>query len=71
MKTESNQSLHLTSQQKIKQIEEELKDLKHKLEKYHLTKSSEQDYEIKSHIIEKQNELIELLIEHANKTLGK
>lgn len=52
---------------KIKQIEEEIKELREQLKKPHLTKSVEQDYDIKSHIIEKQNEMIELLIKEVNK----
>jgi len=50
----------------IKLLEEELKQLRLELQsKNHLTSSSEADYDIKSHIINKQNELIELLIKHA------
>lgn len=50
----------------IKQLEEEIKQLKLELKsKKHLTLSSESDYDIKSHIIDKQNEMIELLIKHA------
>lgn len=55
---------------KIKQIEEEIKELKYQLKKPHLTKDSEQDYDIKSRIIDKQNEMIELLTEQANKGKG-
>jgi len=52
---------------KMKQLEEEIKELKSQLKKPHLTKDSEGDYDIKSHIIDKQTEIIELLTEMANK----
>jgi hypothetical protein len=52
---------------KIKQIENEIKALKEGLKKPHLTKDSEGDYDIKSHIIDMQTEMIELLTELANK----
>ncbi|HTA26467.1 MAG TPA: hypothetical protein VK809_01670 [Bacteroidia bacterium] len=47
---------------KIKQIQEEIAVLKEKMKKPHLTKDAEQDYDIKSLIIDKQAEIIELLI---------
>lgn len=51
------------SNSKIKQLEKEIKDLKDALStKPHLIKDAEGDYDIKSHIIDKQNEMIELLI---------
>lgn len=50
------------SNPQIRQLEEEIKELRMQLKKPHLTKSSEQDYDIKSHIIDKQNEMIELLM---------
>lgn len=50
----------------IKQLEEEIQQLKLELKaKNHLTASSEQDFDLKSHIINKQNEIIELLIKMA------
>jgi hypothetical protein len=52
---------------KIQDIEEELNQLKIKLAEYHLIKSSEQDYDLKSQIIDKQNQIIELLIEQSKK----
>jgi hypothetical protein len=58
---------HHESSSKIKQIEEEIKELKEKLKKPHLTHSNEQDYDIKSHIIDKQNEMIELLMQQSKK----
>lgn len=55
----------------IKQLEEEIKQLKLELKaKNHLTLSSESDYDLKSHIIEKQNEIIELLMKQAAEKLG-
>ena len=51
----------------ISKIEEELKQLRLELKaKNHLTQSSEADYDLKSQIIDKQNEMIELLIKLAN-----
>ncbi len=46
---------------KIKQIQEDIAVLKEELKKPHLTKDAEQDYDIKSLIIDKQAEIIELL----------
>jgi len=57
----------MTTYSKIKQIEAEIAALKENLKKPHLTKDSEGDYDIKSQIIDKQNEMIELLTEQANK----
>jgi hypothetical protein len=51
-----------TLSSQIKQLEEEINELKIHLEKYHFTKSPEQDFDVKTRIIEKQNEMIELLI---------
>lgn len=56
-----------TSSSKIKQLESEINELKENLKKPHLTKDSEGDYDIKSQIIDKQNTMIELLYELANK----
>ena len=61
MKTGVEKTL-TTAQQQIKQIQEEIKSLKLELLKPHFTKSAEQDYDIKSEIIEKQNQMIELLV---------
>ncbi len=47
---------------KIKEIQQEIAVLKEELKKPHLTKDAEQDYDIKSLIIDKQAEIIELLI---------
>jgi hypothetical protein len=49
----------------LKQLEEEIKMLRTELKKIHFAKSSEQDYDIKSQIIDKQNEMIELLIKQS------
>jgi hypothetical protein len=56
---------------RIKQLEEEIDELKIHLQKYHLIETPEQDFDIKSLIINKQNEMIELLIKQRdeNKTL--
>lgn len=66
MTTPSNKPL--SSQ--IKLLEEEIKDLRNQLKTPHLTKSNEQDYDIKSHIIDKQNEMIELLMQQTEKKAG-
>jgi hypothetical protein len=51
----------------IKQLEDEIKQLKLELKaKNHLISSSEQDYDLKSHIIDKQNAIIELLIKQSS-----
>ena len=60
-----------TLSSKIKQLEEEIKDLKVQLKKPHLIKSNEHDYDIKSHIIDKQNEMIELLMLQAAKRANR
>jgi hypothetical protein len=52
----------MESSLKIKQLEEEIETLREELKKLHFAKSSEQDYDIKSKIIDKQNEMIEMLI---------
>ena len=50
----------------IKQLEEEIHQLKLELKaKSHLTMSSESDLDIKTHIIDKQNQMIELLIKQS------
>jgi hypothetical protein len=56
-----------TPSSRIKQLESEINELKDSLKKPHLTKDLEGDYEIKSRIIDKQNEMIKLLTEQANK----
>lgn len=55
-----------SSNPNIKQLEEEIKELRYQLKKPHLTKDSEGDYDIKSRIIDKQNELIDLLMQQTN-----
>lgn len=62
MKTQAAKASSLTLQQQIKLIEGEIKKLKKQLLKPHFMKDAEQDYDIKSHIIDKQNEIIELYI---------
>jgi len=57
----------MESHSRIKQLQQEIKELKESLSKPHLTKNSEQDYTIKSQIIDKQNEMIELLYNLVNK----
>ena len=64
MKTQIKESEAVIKRQ-IKQISEEIETLKLQLLKPHFTKSAEQDYDIKSQIIEKQNRMIELLMEQA------
>jgi hypothetical protein len=56
----------MTMPSKINELQEEINGLKEELKKPHLTKNSEQDYAIKSKIIDKQNEIIELLYLHIN-----
>jgi hypothetical protein len=51
-----------TFQDDIKELEDEIEQLKIKLTRAHFVRSNEQDYDIKSKIIEKQNKLIEILI---------
>ena len=46
----------------IQQMEEDIKTLKEELKKPHLIRDAEQNYGIQSRIIDKQNEMIELLI---------
>ncbi len=58
MKTTSKQA----SSSRMKQLERDIEGLKKEMLKPHLAKSEEQDYEIKSRIIDKQNQMIELLI---------
>ncbi len=67
MKTDSKKIAPPTIEQQITQIEGEISDLKMKLQEPHLAKSVEQDYDIKSRIIDKQNEMIELLIKLSKK----
>ena len=62
MKTQSKKPALAKWQLLIREKEEEIKSLKKQMEKPHFIKSSEQDYDIKSHIIDKQNEIIELFI---------
>jgi hypothetical protein len=55
-----------TLKEQISQLEEEIDDLKMQLLKPHLlAKSPEQDLEVKSKIIDKQTEMIELLIKQS------
>jgi hypothetical protein len=62
MKTRTKEPASPASEQIIKQMEAEIKALKKELSnRLHLTKSAEQDYDIKSRIIEKQNILIEMM----------
>ncbi|HTB31515.1 MAG TPA: hypothetical protein VK808_05790 [Bacteroidia bacterium] len=49
---------------KIKVLNEDINKLKEELKYPHLTKDAEQDYDIKSRIIDKQAAIIELLNEH-------
>lgn len=51
-----------TFQDDIKELEDEIEQLKIKLTRAHFVRSNEQDYDIKSKIIEKQNKLIKILI---------
>ena len=62
MKTQEKKQTPLQLQQQIKQLETEIKILKKQLLKSHFVKNAEQDYDIKSHIIDKQNQIIELYI---------
>lgn len=55
----------------IKQMEEEIRVLKEELKKPHLTRDAEQDYDIKSRIIDKQNEMIELLLKQRDEKLSQ
>ncbi len=71
MKTQTKKASSLTIQQQIKQIEGEIKKLKKQLLKPHFAKNAEQDYDIKSHIIDKQNEIIEMYITLSKKDIRK
>jgi|GEM_PF-3462314 len=71
MKTQLKKASSLTLQQQIKQIEGEIIKLKKQLLKPHLTRSAEQDYNIKSQIIDKQNEIIELYIKLSKQVIKK
>ena len=65
MTTTSNHHQHSTEVQKL---EEEIETLREELKRLHFSKSAEQDYDIKSRIIDKQTEMIDLLIkERANR----
>jgi hypothetical protein len=68
MKKKSVQVMSLTMEQQLKNFDNEINELRALLPEQHLTKSDEHDYDIKSQIIQKQNQMIELLI---NKTKGK
>ena len=57
-----NTSSNNPSSSRIKELEEDINALKEELKKPHFTKSSEQDMDIKSRIIDTQNEMIELLL---------
>ena len=50
------------SSSKIAQLEKDIAGLKTEMNKVHFAKSQEQDYDIKSRIIDKQNQMIALLI---------
>ncbi len=68
MASPTKKSTTLALEQQIKHIEKDIKSLKAQLLKPHLlAKSPEQDLEIKSKIIYKQNEMIELLIRQSKK----
>jgi uncharacterized protein YfkK (UPF0435 family) len=72
METPSKKSSLLTLEQQIQEIEEELKILNmHLHEPQFFGHASAHDYDIKSQIIEKQNQMIELLIKLANKDFKK
>jgi hypothetical protein len=58
-----------TLEKEVSEIEEELEQLKMKLKRAHFAHSSEQDYGIKSQIIEKQNRLIGILVQENKKYL--
>lgn len=51
-----------TSSSRMKQLERDIAGLKAEMSKPHLTKDAEQDYEIKSRIIDKQSQMIALLL---------
>ncbi len=71
MKAQPEKVFSLTIQQQIKQIEREIVKLKKQLLKPHLTKSDEQDYDIKSYIIDKQNKIIDLYIKQTKQIAKK
>lgn len=58
MKTPSKQA----SSSRMKQLERDIAGLKAELLKPHLAKSQEQDYDIKSRLIDKQTQMIALLL---------
>ena len=58
-------------QKEIKQLQEELKQLKIKLTHPHIAKSQEDDYDIKSKIIDKQNQIIDIYIRETDKLAGQ
>lgn len=57
------------TEKEVKEIEEELEQLRIKLTHAHFTHSNEQDYDIKSQIIKRQNRLIEILVRENKKYL--
>lgn len=71
MKAQTKNTKSLNWRQQIKQIEKEIKPLKDQLLTPHFTKSAEHDYDIKSQIIDKQNQIIEILIKQTNKNIKK
>lgn len=71
MKTQENKQSPLQLQQQIKQLNTEIKNLKKQLLKPHFVKNDEQDYDIKSHIIDKQNQIIELYIKQTKQNIKK
>jgi len=60
-----------TWQDEVKALEDELKQLDIKLDHPHNTKSAEADYDIKSKIIDLQNQIIEIYIRETNNLLKK
>lgn len=58
METGSNSQTTL----RVKELEEEINQLNIHLKRYHFTDTPEQDFDIKSQLINKQNELIEILM---------
>lgn len=58
-------------QNEVKQLQEQLKQLQIKLEHPHLTKSAEDDMDLKSKVIELQNRIIEIYIRETDKLINK
>lgn len=68
METQTQKTL-LSVKQQVKQLREEVTALKLQLLRPHFAKSAENDYDIKSVIIEKQTRMIELLLEQADENI--